>query len=117
MTVDYKHITNNNTTVASYRWEGLSMAEPYGKPLDVSGFKDETIQIDGDFDDKSKVIILGSVDGKVFLPVSDKGGNQWKIRKASLLSIGDNVNFIQPFVEDGGESASINVTLNARRVA
>src|SRR5574343_647404 len=31
MAVDYKHITNNNTTVASYRWEGLSMAEPYGK--------------------------------------------------------------------------------------
>lgn len=117
MAVDFKTIPNNNITVSTTRWAGLSMAENEGKPLDVSGLENPSIQLDGDFDELTKVVVLGSNDGKGFYPVTDKQGNVLRVRKAGIFSIGDNVAFIKPVVEDGGESTLVNATLNARSIA
>ncbi len=117
MPVEYTTIRNNNVTVSTTRWSGLSMAENDGKAFDISGLDKPSIQIDGDFDELTKVVILGSNDGKGFYPVSDKQGNILRVRKAGIFSIGDSEAFIKPAVEDGGESTLVNATLNARSIA
>lgn len=72
--------------------------------------------MDGEFDELTKVRLLGSNDGKSYHTLSDKTSDKLIIRKPGIYTLGDNVALFSPSLESHGEQTKINVTLYARRI-
>ena len=115
--ISVKNLPNNNSTVVVKQWLGISSPEDIIESLVMANLADVSLQIDGDFDELTRVAIIGSNDGTAYHKLSDKQGNKLVISKSGIYSLGDNVALLSAFLLGAGELTKVNITLHARRIA
>ncbi len=115
-TVSLTNISTGNRIVVIKRWEGLAKSKEIGASADMTGLTDISFQVDGDFDELTKIVIMGSNDKKNYFPLSDKQGNKLVIRNKGIYSIGDNVAALYPELVGSDTTTKANVTLHARSI-
>lgn len=115
--VSVKTLPSNNSTVVIKQWKGLSSKEDIVEGIDMANLTDVSLQVDGDFDDLTKVAIIGSNDGAQYHKLSDKHGNKLVIGKPGIYSLGDNVAILSVGLDGAGDLTKVNVTLHARSLA
>ena len=87
---------NHATTVV---WPDLSATDT-GKPIQMEGHVERSIQFVGDFNG-AKIQFQGSNDGVTWQALTSKEGNTLEFDGPALASISEVVAFVRPAVTDG----------------
>lgn len=105
-----------DTAVLVRSWVDLSLQDSVGDAIDMTGLRDATVQIDGDFG-IGKVLMYGSNDGKRFHLLKDEFGFPLSFKKPGIYSLTQNVLFVSPHLDTPDDKTKLSVTICARRIA
>lgn len=93
-------------------WSNLNNGDE-GKEIQVVGYADRSIQVDGSFDGGS-LEMKGSNDGINYYTLTDPQGNALSFTTAKIEQVSEITRFIKP-VATGGASTNIKVSMLLRK--
>lgn len=94
-------------------WLGMATTDT-GKPLEMPGSSDRSVQINGTFGGAT-VTLRGSNDGVNYVTLTDPQGNAISATSATLEAVTEITRFVRPEVS-GGAGVNVNVYLLVKRV-
>ena len=109
-------LKQGDTAVLVKAWASLNLKDNVGEALDMTGLKDATIQIDGEFG-IGKLVFMGSNDKNKFHILKDKDGYMLEFDKAGIYQLDMNVLFIYPMIKNPDEKTDLTATICARRIS
>lgn len=86
-----------------------------GQPVEMPGFADRSIQVEGTFGAGGNLRIQGSNSGANYATLTDPQGNDLNITAAKIEQISEVVRWMRPNVTAGDGTTSLTVTLLVRR--
>jgi hypothetical protein len=86
-----------------------------GVPVEMPGFADRSVQVEGTFGSGGNLRIQGSNNGTKYLPLTDPQGNDLNITTAKIEQVTEVVRWIRPNVTAGDGTTSLTVILLVRR--
>ena len=97
-------------------WPNLTFAtNDTGAPLDLEGFADRSLQVEGVFGAGGNVEFQGSNDGVNFRALHDPYSNTLEFNSARLTHMTEIPMLMRPAVTSGDGTTSLTVTLFIRR--
>jgi len=93
-------------------WQGLTTGDT-GRPLEMTGWADRSIQITGTFGGAT-VNIEGSNNGTNWSLLTDPQGNNIALTSAKIEQVMEITRYMRPSIS-GGSGASINIITLVRR--
>lgn len=97
-------------------WATFSVKDNIGDALDMTGLKDASIQIDGNFG-TGKLVLMGSNNKQEFYPLYDRNGYPISFTKPGIYHLDVHVAHLYPAAVNPDEDTALVATLCARRTA
>jgi hypothetical protein len=101
--------------VRMVRWSNLTNAPDDGEAVELAGYADRSVQVQGIFD-TTTVVIEGSNDGVNYHTLTDPQGTALSFTAAGLRAILQIARYVRPRVTAGGAGTDITVTMFMRGV-
>jgi len=95
-------------------WTGLD-ADDSGSPVELQGFPDRTVTIEGTFSVGGSCTMQGSNDGTNYYSLTDPQGNAITKTAGGIELITENPKYIRPLVTAGDGSTAIQVRVHGIR--
>lgn len=93
-------------------WSGLANGDE-GKEIQVVGYADRSIQVDGNFDGGT-IEIKGSNDGISYYTLTDPQGNNLSFTTPKIEQVSEITRYIKP-VASGGAAMNIKISMLLRK--
>jgi len=93
------------------QWEGLTLTESVGTPVKSENYTHLSIQVEGAFGEKGRLVFEGTNDNENFHTLSDRHGAKLAFSKPGLYTVEPSFVAAQPRVADGDDDTKLTVTL------
>src|SRR5687767_1915693 len=91
-------------------WTGLDVDDS-GSPVEIPGFPDRTVTIEGTFSVGGSCTLQGSNDGTNYYSLTDPQGNAITKTAGGVELVTENTRYVRPLVTAGDGSTAIQVRL------
>lgn len=112
LTVSYAPNGHIGTAIAS--WPALADSEA-GEPLELPGYSDRSVQVEGTFGSGGSVQLEGSNDGANWQILTDPQGTQLIFTTAGFKQVSEVSRYTRANVTAGDGDTDLAVTIEARR--